>query len=254
MNTPTAPRGPCACHTPLALRDFRHRAAYLRWRRDGRCQWCQDTARLARHPTDPDHRRPWPIRQGALVAHDAGLDEVVLLPFLFASPGGAVAWEARYIVRVGTDLAPLDPGHALGAMRTVLEGHLVQVSAAPALDAPLLGRTFEHCALLIGADQAGLFALLDACPALGRAQPVLQHVAFGHRATGAALTLEAFTAHEDLDPAHDPARAPEGLRRCAWLGAALVRPTPDGTLLDQILFGYHGLCAPHAAAPSGAPH
>ena len=245
MDTPSQPLAPpCACNAPLGPTDFRTAAAFDHWVASGRCQWCQDAAAL----TAPDtHAVPSPIRQGAVVAHSPTLDEVVFLPLRFGDPARPVVWEARHLLRVGPALAPLDPAPAFASMRAVLAGQRIDATLAPALDTPWLARLLSRTALVLAAHSPRLADVVGACPALWAAAPSVHPLGFGDVDTGEAISLERFIVSAGLDPDHGPdARAPVApLRLCAWLGAALTLPTPDGaSLLGHILRARFGAGPP----------
>lgn len=152
--------GRCICGTVLHVDSFRDDRAYRAFYSSGLCQNCSDRAFLCMSAAEPGRRLP--LRRGALVAHrvveDAG-GELCLLPFLFVAEEGRVAWEARYIVRIGPHLDPFDPFDELLPMKDQLKGHQIRVHEGSSLEG--VPGPAEHMAgleLLIGADRAALEA------------------------------------------------------------------------------------------------
>ena len=127
--------GRCLCGASVFADSFRDRESYLEFYRTARglCQACQDSIFLGENPDEP--AAPFPIVDGALAAvrtSRAGAAEACLLPFrLVAAPQALIAWEARFIVRAGPALEPLDPWRELEPMRELLDDHQVRVSVAP---------------------------------------------------------------------------------------------------------------------------
>ena len=103
--SPCEPRGRCVCGAAVHGNGFRDRGSYLAFSRTGLCQACQDQVFLCSTGDDVESRVP--LRSGAVVAVRGG--EACFLPFVFVVPEPRIAWEARYIVRAGSGLDPIDP-------------------------------------------------------------------------------------------------------------------------------------------------
>ena len=129
--SPCEPRGRCVCGAAVHGNGFRDRGSYLAFSRTGLCQACQDQVFLCSTGDDVESRVP--LRSGAVVAVRGG--EACFLPFVFVVPEPRIAWEARYIVRAGSGLEPIDPYDELAPMAEQLAEHQVQVAV------PALGRT-----------------------------------------------------------------------------------------------------------------
>ena len=125
-----AATGGCSlCAAPVVPDGFRDRAAYRDFHITGLCQACQDE--LYFRPSVADARMRYPVRRGVLAApavRDGAVVELALLPFLCVVPEARVAWEARWLLRAGARLAPLDPWHELEPAEPVLRSHQVRLT------------------------------------------------------------------------------------------------------------------------------
>ena len=125
-----AASGSCSlCAAPVVPDGFRDRAAYRDFHITGLCQACQDELYL--RPSVADARMRYPVRRGVLAApavRDGAVVELALLPFLCIVPEARVAWEARWMLRAGAGLAPLDPWRELEPAEPVLRSHQIRLT------------------------------------------------------------------------------------------------------------------------------
>ena len=117
---PPAHLGRCPCGAEVHGESFRDRASYLEFRVAGLCQACQDRLYFCASTRDACIR--YPLRHGALLAHDTHRDEIAALPFLCTAEEPRLAWEPRFIIRIGARLQRLDPYRALVPMAKALHG------------------------------------------------------------------------------------------------------------------------------------
>ena len=126
--------GRCMCGAVLRIDSFRDDAAYQAFFRTGLCQGCSDASSFAQSRQESSLR--FPVRRGALVTasrdSEAALEWVVF-PFVFVVPEPRIAWEARFILRIGPDLEPLDHFDELLPMKDLLCGHQIRVQEASSL-------------------------------------------------------------------------------------------------------------------------
>lgn len=163
-----AEAGRCTCGATVYPDAFRDRTSWNDFRITGLCQACQDRLYFAASTSDASFR--FPLRRGVLAApvqRDGVVAEIGLFPFLFVAPEYRVAWEARYLLRAGAALEPLDPWDALVPMRPVLEDHQVCLTevvdvAAPEVRAAL---NVDLVVVLDGQAHAALDRLPFAVPA-----------------------------------------------------------------------------------------
>ena len=125
-----AATGGCSlCAAPVVPDGFRDRAAYRDFHITGLCQACQDDHYF--RPAVADARMRYPVRRGVLAApavRDGAVVELALLPFLCIVPEARVEWEARWMLRAGAGLAPLDPWHELEPAEPVLRSHQIRLT------------------------------------------------------------------------------------------------------------------------------
>ena len=230
--------GRCGCGREVNEDGFRDLRSLTEYRIGGRCQSCQDAFFLGTSDRDELLGVRFALRQGLLVGHRMELDaleELALLPFIFTAPSREVAWEARFIVRAGAALAPVDVQRSLHPMRPVLEDHLLRVTGEVSLDAPELVALVAGAELVIAAPRV-LAYLGAACPRLAAGVGVNAYAVAG--VVPPCLDgLEATISGRALDaywPARpEPRRAPNALRVCAWLGALLASGPLDRVLADR---------------------
>ena len=231
--------GRCGCGREVREDRFRDFRSLTEFRIAGRCQSCQDAFFLGTTDCDELLGVRFALRQGLLVGHRLEADalelELALLPFIFTAPSREVAWEARFIVRAGAALAPIDVCDELRPMRPVLEDHLLRVAGAVSLDAPELAAPLAKAELVIAAPR------------------VLAHLGAAHPRLEAGVCVDAFEA-TGIVPGDLPglettvclraldthwlarrerSRRPGALRVCAWFGALLARGALDRLLADR---------------------
>ena len=233
MNASSIPKiGRCTCGATVFGDSFRDRESYLEFLRTGRnlCQRCQDEIFLAGNPDDPHHRR-FPIVDGALAAVRGVLGETCLLPFrLVSAPRARIAFEARFIVRAGPSLKPLDPWDELDPMRDLLDGHQVRVHEHTCFDTPEVAERVSPLSILIALDRPALVAACSACPPLSRLSTLSLEDAVPWR-TAFARPLRPLRGWSS--PGHEPSSA---LRECALMGLALLeRDTAGRRALDHLV-------------------
>ncbi len=129
--------GGCSvCAAPVVPDGFRDRLSYRDFHITGLCQACQDEQHF--RPSVADGRVRYPVRRGVLAApvvRDGEVVELALLPFLCVVPEARVEWEARWLLRAGALLAPLDPWHELEPAEPVLRAHQVRLTEVADLGA-----------------------------------------------------------------------------------------------------------------------
>ena len=147
----------CICSAPFHVDGFRDFSAYREAYLSSMCQTCQDLCFLA---CDSDGG-PSSLFDGALVKRRVSahrLAEVAFFPFrmIITSEGKAhVVWEARYIVRAGPLLDPLDPRSELEPMAAHLSSHQVFVASCTLRD-PAVVALLDRLHLLVAIDGAEL--------------------------------------------------------------------------------------------------
>lgn len=219
-SSPVAER--CPCGAPTGPGSFRDGLSVREYRRSGLCQRCQDATYLA--PAEGASFRP-PVRSGAIAAcvgSRPGVEEVALVPFVFAPDTGRVAWEARLAVWAGRGACP--DVEDLEPMAGELEEHLVRVTRVGSLFAPPLADWLPGLDLLAALDASALHAMAGVLPAALRAVRIPLADALPWR-DGFGLPLvpfDAFVRAFRLDPY--PSLRPGALRQAALLGAALTLP------------------------------
>ena len=151
--------GLCGC--ALSPESFRDRESYLEFHATSLCQACQDNTFLGADTDEPENH--FRILDGAIVsvrASGARVYEIGLLPFrLVEPPRSEVVWEARFLVRAGALLDPLDPWHELEPMHELLEGHQVRLGEHRSFEAPMVMERAANTRLLIGLDRSSLDAV-----------------------------------------------------------------------------------------------
>ena len=121
-------RGRCSCGAEVLSTSFRDQLSWRDHATTTLCQECQDDLYFRVSESNP----VWgfPIRRGVLAApleRNAAVVELGLFPFIFISTEARIEWEARFLLRSGPSLEPVDPWHALAIMRPVLEGHQLRL-------------------------------------------------------------------------------------------------------------------------------
>ena len=239
MNSSPFPEiGRCMCGVRVFGDHFRDRESYLEFLRTGRnlCQSCQDQVFLAGNPDDPHHRN-LPIVDGALAAVRGALDEICLFPFrLVPAPRARIAWEARFIVRAGPLLEPLDPWDELEPMREPLDDHQVRVREHRSLDALGLAEPLDRLTLLVALDRPALDAALAACPPLSRLRAASLEDDVPWRG---AFARPLRPLGSGSCPEHGTSSA---LRQCALVGLALLETDRAGRrALDHLIASHRAL-------------
>ena len=211
--------GHCHCGAEVRSDGFRDLASYLECRITGNCQACQDRMFLCTNAHDPS--RPFALRHGVVAAHSADCDEAAALPFLFTVEEPRIAWEARFILRIGARLEPLDPYAALAPMAEALHGHAVRVRESTTVHDPALPVRLARTDLFIVLDHATRETLKRLpLPARHRVVVLADEPHWSaHYATSLPELERAWAAEPE------PHRS--ALRACALLGWALAR-VPDG--------------------------
>lgn len=228
MSHPHAPpvRGSrCVCGATVYPDSFRDRDSYREFHLSGLCQACQDTVFLGTSDVEPFK---YALRRGAVAActERNGVPELAVLPFVFTTPRGPLAWEARYATwLVFADAASVDPRTELRAMEPALRLHQIRLLCADSPADPLLACHFARCELLIGLDTPALDRVAALCPAFA-APPRASIATTFEREYGAPVaSLGEVVASYCLDL---PEPAPSALRLCAWIGAFLDGRFPGG--------------------------
>ena len=209
--------GRCGCGALVRTDSFRDLCAYREWFLSRSCSRCQDLVFLALD--EEGNLPPCPIRFGVLAAALAQgrvAPEIALLPFLFVPELHVLAWEARYILRIGSRLshAPLSELNPMGAS---LEGHNVRVTEIDSCTDPRLVEWFSDLELLLASHRGAIDAIVGACPPLGLGLRVslVDALSWGDFASGVP-PMDALG--RDAAPPVSP------LHLCARLGAALALP------------------------------
>ena len=216
--------GRCMCGTVLYVDSFRDARSYQDFYRSGLCQGCSDEATLCVSPHASGRRLR--LRRGAVVAHrsaDDGGVELCLLPFLFVAEEWRIAWEARYIVRIGPCLEPLDPFDELLPMKDHLDGHQVCVHEGESLrGAPGPAEHLTRLDVLLGPDRMGLEAAVGTgvFPAGARCMSLADGFPWRRELGRPLLPLGRWWPYDE-----GPLST---LRACALMGFALCWRGPDG--------------------------
>lgn len=132
-------RGRCSCGVEVTPASFRDELSRRHHGYTGLCQRCCDDLFFRASTCEPSRR--FLLRRGvlsALLQRECGL-EVGMLPFLFVAPEARVAYKARFLLRVGSALEPLDPWIELASLRPALDHHQVRLTEFPDLDAGRCG-------------------------------------------------------------------------------------------------------------------
>ena len=223
--------GICGCGKTVREDSFSDRLSHLEWHISRMCGECQSRTFLGLDPAGV--LPPSPIRFGVIAAEGwphADVSELALLPFRFVPEFHVLAWEARFILRLGPFLE--SPSHAeLQPMSGILAGHRVRVTDFASFRDLRLDEWFSDLDLLLVLDQASALSVLRTCPALAVGAPhvaVLAGEVPWPRLTGhPLLPFEAFIRAHDLDFCPDAARSPRSaLSQCACAAAALALPDP----------------------------
>ena len=241
MNATSVPEiGRCMCGATVLGDSFRDRESYLEFLRTGRalCQDCQDAIFLAGNPDDPDH--PFPIVDGALAAVRGApgvLEETCFLPFrVVPAPWTRIAFEARFIVRAGPALEPLDQWDELEPMREPLAEHQVRVREHRSVEVAELAGQLDRLAFLVAADRTSLDAVRSAYPLLSRiaAASLEDDVPWQAAFARPLRPLESWWW-----PEHDTSSA---LRECALMGYVLLERDGAGRrVLDHLAASHEAL-------------
>ena len=216
--------GCCACGAFVREDSFRDQQSTIEFLTSGFCQCCQDRLYVA--SSGVEGLRAGSIRMGALVGHsvsDGTVDSIAVLPFTFVLALRHLAWDARYVTRIGI-AAPMVRGWDLAPMATMLAGHRICVTDVGRFDDPIVGARLDGLDLLVGLDDESLQASVERCPALSSARPVAltDSVPWLEISDEAVLPFESFVRVKRLDPEYPQNLAPvSALRHCARLGAAL---------------------------------
>lgn len=211
--------GRCPCGAEVRNDELRDRASYLEFRITGNCQTCQDQMFLCTNAHDPSKR--FALRHGALLAHDAACEEIAALPFLFTRKERRIAWEARFIVRIGARLQPLDPQRALAPMAKVLRDHAVGVHEAAHDHDSAVSTRLAPTDVVIVLDRSTCRSVTRLPLPSRRRVAVLSDEALWSAHYGASLAELEHAWGAEPEPHHS------ALRTCALLGWALAR-IPDG--------------------------
>ena len=146
--------GRCMCGSVLRIDSFRDDAAYHGFYRTGLCQSCSDASSFAQSRQESSVR--FPVRRGALVTASPNGEsdlERVVFPFLFIVPEPRIAWEARFVLRIGPDLEPLDHFDELVPMKDLLCGHQIRVQeASSVIEIPGAAELVARLELLLAPD------------------------------------------------------------------------------------------------------
>ena len=221
--SPLPKLGRCDCGAQVYADSFRDRPSFLEFRISGLCQACQDTVYLGTSDVDP---LKYALRRGAVAActERDGVPELAVLPFVFTSPSGPLAWEARYATRVvAAGTASVDPCTELRAMQPALRLHQIRLLTVGSPEDPLLARHFAGCELLVGADTPALDRVVALCPAFADAARAPIAPTFECEYGAPVASLGDVVASYCLDL---PEPAPSALRLCAWIGVFLDDPFP----------------------------
>ena len=219
--------GICDCGETVREDSFSDRLSLLEWQISRMCGECQSRTFLGLDPAGV--LPPSPIRFGVIAAEGwphADVSELALLPFRFVSEFHVLAWEARFILRLGPLLD--SQWHAeLQPMSGILTGHRVRVTDLASFRDPRLDEWFSDLDLLLALDQGSALSILRTCPALAVGAPHVAALADEvpwSRVTGHHLVpFEAFVRAKNLDFRPEAARSPRSaLSRCACMAAALA--------------------------------
>jgi len=209
--------GRCGCGAVVRTDSFRDLASYAEFFFSGFDQPCQDRAFLGLD--EQGKLPPCPIRFGALAAHLAPgpvAPELVVLPFLFVPEFHVLAWEARYILRIGPrhSDAPLMDLYPMGDS---LAGHRVRVTEIDSYADRRLVDWFSDLELLLASDRGAIDAIVRACPPLrtGLRVALDDAVDWSDFVSG---VWPVDVSRPDVPPPVSP------LHLCARMGAALLNP------------------------------
>ena len=226
--------GRCICGACIRVDSFRDERSYQEFYRRALCQTCLDRTCFAASERDP--ATLFPLHRGALVASKPernAVTELGILPFLFVVPEPRVAWEARFLVRVGTDLHALDPFDEFRPMQQVLEGHQIRLHEVESLsDASCVREHLAELDLLIGLHPSDIASACSLCSLPAEVSSVaLSDGQFPWR-TCTLLPLERWWPF--------PTKDPSVLRTCALMGRALGLSAPgrsDRTPIQHLVAG-----------------
>ena len=141
---PWAEVGRCSCGATVYPDAFRDIASLDDYRITNFCQSCQDDIYFRVSDSGPGWR--YPIRRGVLAAalNGSGVHvELGLLPFISVIPDARVAWEARYLLRAGVALAPLNPWDELVPLKPALDTHQVCLTEVCDVRGPEVRAAFD---------------------------------------------------------------------------------------------------------------
>ena len=213
--------GRCGCGETVYPDSFRDRASWRDFGITGLCQRCQDTLYFG--ASAHDAHRLYPVRRGVLAAtvtRHGAVVELAALPFVFIAPEARIAWEARFLLRAGAPLAPLDPWDELLALKPALESHQVRLTEVDEVDAAQV-RAALDVDLAVVRDAAARAALAGLALAPGARSAALADDIPWRALLGAPLP-------ELLSP-WTRGRAPVSvLRACALLALGLHPPPGSG--------------------------
>ena len=216
--------GRCMCGAVLHVDSFRNDESHRAFFTTGLCQRCSDDSSFVASKCEPGRR--FDLWRGALVANRRegdGDPELGILPFLFLVEELRIAWEARFIVRMGSNLEPLDTFDELLPMKDYLAGHQIRVHEGSALDADSgPGKHLANLVLLIALDRTGLeVAEGSGVLPLGVSGVSLADSISWRREYGRPLLPVGRWWPFDVGP-------PSVLRICALMGFVLCLRAPDG--------------------------
>ena len=202
--------GHCACGATVYPDSHRDSASWHDYGITGLCQQCQDD--LYFRMSNSGRGLRYPIRRGVLAApveRDGVVVELGVFPFMFIAPEYRLAWEARYLLRAGPKLEPIDPWDALEPMRDVLHGHQVCLTEFADVAAPEVRAALD----------ADLVVVLD-----GPAHAALDRLPFPvtapRVALDAVLPWTVLYSSALLAPWLAYPATPSVLRTCALIGVA----------------------------------
>ena len=171
------PLGSCQCGAAGHVHSFRNRISFEEYRLSGLCQRCQDEFFLGASDEDPE--ASYVFRRGALATvrtDGSALAELCVFPFILVDvPVPEIAWEARFLMRAGSRLDPVDVWHDLSPVEAALQGHQVLLAEFHSLAAPSVAERLGHFDLVVALD----CETLGTVAALGPISPGATFVSLG---------------------------------------------------------------------------
>ena len=219
MTPPTTPwtaghwaaSGRCAlCAAAVFPDGFRDRTSYREFHTTGLCQDCQDGVHFR---PSADARLRYPIRRGVLAApavRDGAVAELAVLPFVCIVPEARIEWEARWLLRAGAGLVPLDPWDELLPAEHALREHQVRLAEVDDAGGPEVRAALD----------ADIVVVLDA-----PAERALAQLPLKDAALRLALTDGLPRATLDAHLAYWLQRPVSVVRACALMVLVLAHPT-----------------------------